>query len=96
MTTKKLVCIAPDGATITEGEFETTEQAWNRSEDMGSRWYFYPIHIVTGEKKIIDTPDGMSKEWIGRNLSTLIKQIQQDEEETLSYANGEIPCPFYP
>lgn len=39
----KAIAFAPDGAFITEGEFKTIEQAWNRINDWGSRWYFYPF-----------------------------------------------------
>jgi len=91
----KLICIAPDGAYVTEGRFDTVEKAWDRSEYMGSRWFFYPIHIVTGEKKIVSPPDGMSEYWIGRNLSTLIKRIQENPDDACDWVNGNIPCPFY-
>jgi hypothetical protein len=94
---KRLVCIAPDGAFVTEGRFETVEDAWNRSCDMGSRWFFYPIHVVTGEKlgKILDVPDEMGKGWIGKNLSTLRKAIADNSEEICAWVNGDALCPCY-
>lgn len=45
---------APDGASVTEGEFETIEEATDRWNDIGSRWIFYPIGVVF-------TPGGMVK-----------------------------------
>lgn len=52
-----------DGEYVTEGPFfETPEDAWEHSSDMGSKWYFYPRHFVTTEsgKTIRDTPDDLS------------------------------------
>ena len=52
-----------DGSYVTEGrDFESVQAAWNRSEDMGSRWYFYPFHFVTTEsgKTIVSAPEPMS------------------------------------
>ena len=93
----KLVCIAPDGEFVTEGAFQTTEDAWNRSEDMGSRWFFYPIHVVTGDKgkRIVDVPDGMGRGWIGKELKTLRKVIATESEEICEWLNGNAPCPIY-
>ncbi len=93
---KRLICIAPDGAFVKEGSFDTTEDAWNRAEDMGSRWIFYPIHVVTGAKgkRIVDVPDDMGKGWIGKNLSTLCKAIAEESDEICEWLNGYAPCPI--
>ena len=45
----KLICMSFDGDYVTEGQFKSVDEAWERSEDMGSRWYFYPFHFVTTE-----------------------------------------------
>lgn len=94
---KRLVCIAPDGEYVTEGKFETIEDAWDRSSEMGSRWFFYPIHVVTGEKgvKIMDVPDDMGRGWIGKNLSTLCKAIASESDEICEWINVSAPCPIY-
>ena len=50
----ELICISADGEeSVTEhnifsddGTFSTVEDAWERNENMGSRWFFYPIRIV--------------------------------------------------
>lgn len=95
-----LHCIAPDGEFITEGrEFPAIESAWNRNENMGSRWIFYPIHVVTtaGKAAIIrDVPHGMVKEWIGKRLSSLIKAMKERGEDATNYANGDAPFHVYP
>jgi len=69
---KKLICMSFDGEFVTEGEFKTIEECWKHSEDMGSRWFFYPWHFVLSDsgKTIIDTPEIM--EWAkGIRLNTL-------------------------
>lgn len=50
-----------DGETKIEGEFPTVKEAWQRSNDMGSRWFFYPFHFVvtSSGKTIKDAPDGL-------------------------------------
>lgn len=55
----KLICMSFDGDHVTERpEFETIEAAWEHSNDLGSKWYFYPFHfVVTGSGlTIVDAP----------------------------------------
>jgi len=92
----KLICIAPDGESVTErNDFKSIDEAWERSSDMGSRWFFYPIHVVTGKRKILDVPDGMSKHWIGRNIETLQREIKANSDEICDWVNGDTPCPLF-
>lgn len=70
----KLICMAFDGEYVTEGEFKTIDEAWERSEDMGSRWFFYPFHFVltSSGKTIADSPYGI--EFLkGKRLSSVIR-----------------------
>jgi len=55
----KLICMSFDGDYVTEGTFDSVTDAWERSEDMGSRWYFYPFHFVTTNsgKTVKDAPE---------------------------------------
>ena len=93
-----LRCIAPDGAFVTEGEFATIQDAWNRAFDMGSRWFFYPIPIVTGATsntrlaRIVSIPDGMPREWVGKTLGRLSKVFADNAQHVADYCNGL--CPF--
>lgn len=61
MNTKyQLVCMAFDGAFVTERQnFTSIQDAWEYDNDMGSRWYFYPFRFVTtaSGKTIKDTPE---------------------------------------
>jgi hypothetical protein len=81
----KLVCVSLDGEKVTEGEFPTISDAQHRSEFMGSRWWFYPIHVVTGKIKILDIPDYIEyggdiinlAQFKGKNITTLIKFLKK-------------------
>lgn len=81
----KLICISTDGDTVTEdnvfrkdGFFETVEEAWERNDDMGSRWVFYPIRVIANEedRSIASVCDGMSQEYIGAPLERLTDNIK--------------------
>lgn len=97
-TPKILACVAPDGDYVTEnGIYRNTRAAWDRSNDMGSRWFFFPIHVVCTPGLIVaDVPHGMPREWVGRKLSTLRAAIASDEEHACEYINGESPFGIYP
>lgn len=47
-----LIFIAPDGQHVTEGEFNTIEEAQERWANIGSRWIFYPFGAI------LDTENG--------------------------------------
>jgi len=81
----RLVCVAPDGDHVTEGTFESVEEAQNRSADMGSRWYFYPFHFVVSDsgKTVVDAPDEF-KSLERKRLST-VKRLFKEEKIALPY-----------
>lgn len=88
-----LHCLAPDGESVREGEFDSIAAAWERGQDMGSRWYFYPVQIVTGparsdRARILETPHGMPQEWKGRTLGKLKRAFAADSEHAADYCNG--------
>lgn len=61
MKNYQLICMSFDGEYVKEfHNFESIQDAWSYSNDMGSRWYFYPFHFVVTEsgKTIVDTPYG--------------------------------------
>lgn len=58
----KLICMSFDGEYQTERpEFDTVEDAWDYSNNLGSKWYFYPFNFVILNKTIIDTPDNLNR-----------------------------------
>jgi len=42
----KSIHFATDGNFVTDNERETVEEVWQAVNDMGSRWFFYPIPCV--------------------------------------------------
>lgn len=81
----KLICISTDGETVTEhnvfrndGLFETIKEAWERNNNMGSRWAFYPVRVVVDEEdsSIAAVCDGMSQEYINAPLDRLTDDIK--------------------
>lgn len=76
--TVKLICMSFDGDYVTEGQFDSIDQAWNRSNDMGSRWFFYPFHFVTtaSGKTIRDTPELM-QHLNGSRVKAVSKHFEQ-------------------
>lgn len=46
------LCMAPDGEFITDGKFDTIEEAADNSADMGSRWFFYPFHFIVKHEPV--------------------------------------------
>ena len=69
----KLICMSFDGGYRMEWpEFKTVEKAWQYSNDMGSRWYFYPFHFVVtaSGKTIADAPE-MFAHLKGKRVTTV-------------------------
>lgn len=73
----KLWVMSFDGDTILDGTGKTVEELIHRSADMGSKWFFYPFHIITTERGMIKDLYGANKQFQGRYLKT-IKQIWHD------------------
>ena len=82
----QLVCLSAEGERVTEGQFSTVEDALVRSENMGSRWFWHPLHVVTGKVKIIDLPDEFETQdgvlslrgFKGRHIKSLIKFLKDN------------------
>lgn len=96
-----LRCLAPDGDAVREGEFPTIQAALNRASDMGSRWFFYPVPIVTGTARpetavILAVPDGMPDQWIGKRLSSLRKAFATNADHVCDWINGKCPLELLP
>jgi hypothetical protein len=64
--------------------------------DMGSRWFFYPVSVVTGDTprpqlaRIIDAPREL-RPFIGKRLSMLTKYFAENAEMICDWINGESP-----
>jgi hypothetical protein len=71
--TYRLVNVAPDGAFTTDGPFDTIEDTWEFCDNMGSRWYFYPMPFVAldGTLEIVDVPNHYDPGFVGLRAGDL-------------------------
>lgn len=94
----QLICVAPDGAHVRDSRHPTIKSAWETAADLGSKWFFYPIPLVVGAKgkRIVDTPEGVSCEWIGRSVKTFVAHLQAHEPEVADYIRGDTPLFILP
>jgi hypothetical protein len=73
----KLICMTFNGEHVTErgpidGLFESVKNAAERSEDMGSRWFFYPFHfILSASGKTVKAAPAPLEVLNGKRLSTV-------------------------
>jgi len=69
----KLICMTFNGEYITERpEFESIEDAWDYSNNLGSKWFFFPFHFVIKDKTIRDTPDQL-RYFNNKRIKTIVK-----------------------
>ena len=75
----KIICMSFDGEYQTERpSFKTAADAWNYSEDLGSKWYFYPFHFVVTESGKTILAAGYGLEWTaGLRTKTVQKAFEQ-------------------
>lgn len=79
MSKCKLVCMGFDGQIQRERpEFDTAEEAWGYSNDMGSKWFFYPFHFLTSAsgKTIVGTPENLEC-FNGKRLGTVMRAFEK-------------------
>jgi hypothetical protein len=72
----QLICMSFDGEYKREHqEFETIQDAWDYSNDLGSKWYFYPFHFVVKGKTIADST-GPLDIYVGKRIKTVAKRFE--------------------
>ncbi len=69
----KLICMSFDGNFVTErDEFDSVAEAWECSENLGSKWYFYPFHfVVSASKKTVIDAGQWLEHFNGKRLDTV-------------------------
>lgn len=90
----KLICMSFEGEYQTERPtFKTTDDAWNYSDDLGSKWYFYPFHFVVSDsgKTVIDAPD-MFSFLRGKRVKTVVALF--NEQSKVERCQGMTPEQF--
>ena len=76
----QLLCMSFDGSFVIERPvFDSIEEAWEYSDDLGSKWYFYPFHFVFSGRTIKDTDERISylKERRIRTVQKLFEKAQK-------------------
>lgn len=77
-----LICMGFDGEYVIEKDgFTTVNDAWKHANNMGSRWYFYPFHMVTtaSHKTVVNASYGL--ECVsGKRLNTVSKLFKKVSE----------------
>lgn len=85
-----LLVVSFDGQTQLERVNGTITDCWDRSNDMGSRWYFYPFHFVVSDKTVIGTPEELSR-YQGKRIKTLLKDFKAAYNKSIS-DNVQVDC----
>jgi hypothetical protein len=78
---------------------KTKQEVWDRLDNMGSRWFFYPFAFVASEKSVVDAPEGLG-ELMGKRLKT-VKRLFKQAGETFpdsmeALVNGVWPLSLLP
>ena len=70
----KLICMSFDGEFQVERPvFQTINDAWEYSNDLGSKWYFYPFHfVVTDSLLTIRSAPPLGKRLEGKRVQTVV------------------------
>lgn len=83
----KAILFHPDGACVSDfHKSKTIKEVWERVEDMGSRWIFYPIIVVASDNspkkmsRIVDTAEGL--EYFKKRESTTLQKYLKSEWES--------------
>lgn len=82
----KLICMSFDGDYQTEtpprydgrAAFDTIPETWEFSNDMGSRWFFYPFHfVVTASGRTIADPPWGLEFYKGKRVKTVAREFAE-------------------
>ena len=85
METKyQAIAFSIDGDFITEGEFDTVENCWDRINDWGSRWIFYPFTGVLKNKRVVSFCDALP-ELANKNIKTIQQDLLKNGEDYYNY-----------
>lgn len=83
MTTYRAALFAPDGDYVTDYAAPTVTEVWDRVDNGGSRWYFYPFPVIVTDRphgairatqRIVDAPEALSIVK-GRTLRTFARML---------------------
>jgi hypothetical protein len=88
----KAVLFAPNGDWVTDWrESNSIQEVWESLEDMGSKWFFYPIRFVirdngrltTRKQRVVDEPE-LFTFLHHRSIGTVSKFIADNPDEIIA------------
>lgn len=85
-TRMRLICMSFDGDFQAENPiFTEVDEAWSYSNDLGSKWYFYPWHFVVTDttKTIVAAPHGMEA-LVGKRTATVVRLFNALHQELIA------------
>ena len=86
------ILFSPDGDFVTDAHnTESIEKVWERVNDWGSRWFFYPFVFVTTENKgrIVDCPDfPYLNQMKYKSIKTVSEFIKENGQELCDILNN--------
>jgi hypothetical protein len=85
----KLLLVAPDGEYVTETTRDTIRECIEDSEDMGSRWIFFPFHFIIKdhgplnmEQRVIEPPDELPA-LQGKSLKSVFAYLKRNGQRII-------------
>lgn len=69
---------APDGAHVKEGESDNLEELIDRWNNIGSRWFFYPIGVIFTQGGMVKLALDEYKHTEGRYRKYFEAEIEED------------------
>lgn len=82
-----LIQVSFDGSHVTDSTHNTIEDAQNASANLGSKWYFYPLSVITKGKTIAETggyfvnmqtkDTFLNEKFKGKRFATLVKEFKK-------------------
>lgn len=81
----QIIVLTPDGDYTRDGaQCETIAEAQETAAEFGSKWYFYPFHVITGESRtdkarVMSACEGL-EEFEGRTLKSVCEHMEANAE----------------
>jgi hypothetical protein len=90
-----LLLVSPDGDWVTDAHNLTFDEAQQASENMGSRWFFYPCHFIIKDtqelnrrNRIIESPD-LFPSLKNKSIGNILNIFKHEFEKNSSWLNFE-------
>lgn len=95
-TTFKAVLFHPDGSSVTDfTDSKTASEVWDKINDMGSRWIFYPLPFVVTEGGFIRETLDEFECFKGKRVETLRRFLlwhwERNKENICEVINNGFP-----